>query len=147
MRRNLRRQSLRPIGLSLLLMLQAGCADPTGTEVGSAVFFPQWSLSGNEVPAGALEGRLTLRDDCLLWDAGEQGLSLPLWRDTFSLNEGSPPSVVTEDGQVIEVGDTAILGGGERVLADAEEMIGREIPPRCQVEGAGYWLATDLATG
>lgn len=128
------------VGVSMLLSMGA-CATQGEPKSGSDVFFPIWSQSGDEMtPGGVLKGELVVRNDCLLWDAGEQGVFLPLWPDSFSLTEGS--AIATGDGQAINPEDEATLGGGERDLLAATELIGEPIPERCNA--SSYWMVSSL---
>lgn len=120
----------------------AGCANSDAAGANQDIFFPTWHPSGDATPQGALSGRLVQRDDCLLWDAGEQGIVLPLWPDTFSLSGGVDPAVDTGDGQIINLGGDAVLAGGERSLAGAEDLIGESIPSRCRA--SSIWMASGV---
>jgi hypothetical protein len=121
----------------------AGCATSSRAGADQDIFFPTWHPSGEPTPQGTLSGRLVQQDDCLLWDAGEQGVVLPLWPDTFSLKGDLAPVVDSGDGHSIDVGGQAVLGGGERSLANAEDLIGESIPSQCMA--STIWMVTGLA--
>jgi hypothetical protein len=103
------------------------------------VFFPTWSPSEGEATAtGALEGRLVERGDCLMWDAGAD--FLPIWPDTYEF-DGS--AVLADSEFVLDLGESAFLGGGERSLRQAESLMDSQIPQRCHAPG-GYWIVTQI---
>jgi hypothetical protein len=130
------------VGLVLVIVL-SGCADPgSGSQAASGIFFPTWRSTGGPHPTAILEGRLVERDGCLLLDTGDQREFLPLWPDSFALEGGSTPTIISPNGRALALGDQAFLGGGERRLVDAESIIGQEIPGRCRT--SLYWLATAI---
>lgn len=139
LRADSRRSSLAGILLAVTL---SACADPAPySRSGSETFFPTWTPSGGLTPMAAVEGELIERAGCLFFDTpGAPGEYLPLWPDTLTLSGGSRPAITSPNGQVLEVGDRAALGGGERNLAQVEEMIGRVIPERCHAPA--YWQAS-----
>jgi hypothetical protein len=134
----LRKRLLR----SATLLILAGCASVNpAEEPSSGVFFPTWHQAENDpTPGGLLAGKLVLKDDCLLWDADEQGVLLALWPDRFTLRVGDQgPQIDLGDGRVLRVGDEGMLGGGQRTLAQATDLTSEEIPEQCQA--SGYWMA------
>jgi hypothetical protein len=120
----------------------SGCASSNGAGANQDIFFPTWHPSGDPTPQGTLSGRLVQQEDCLLWDAGEQGIVLPLWPDTFSLKGNPGTAVDTGDGHSVDLGAEAVLAGGERSLASAEDLIGEAIPSQCRA--SSVWMATGL---
>jgi hypothetical protein len=134
----------------LLVLCLSGCAcllpacsqsnrSTDGSE--SHTYFPTWSPEpGGARATGLLAGRLVLRNGCLFWDAGEQGINLPIWPASYRL--GADEAIVTDHGQEVALGKSAALGGGERTLKEVRDMIGSTVPRQCRA--SGYWLVTEV---
>lgn len=121
----------------------SACGGPTaGNGATDGPFFPIWHPTGAPTPQGTLAGRLIVEDDCVLWDAGEQGVVLPLWPDEIRLDSQDVPTLQLEDGRSILPGDEAVLVGGERSLSDARDLTGQDIPARCRA--SSIWMATSV---
>lgn len=136
-----RRRSLLEVALLLAVVLLSGACDQEDQP--ADVFFPTWIREpGAPVPTGDLAGGLVERNGCLIWSGTKD--VLPLWPDTFQLNRADV-TIATNAGVVLAIGDSGTLGGGERTLEQAESVIGKRIPGRCQPAG-GYWMVTDVLT-
>lgn len=107
----------------------------------SNLFVPKWTPEpGAPVATGELPGRLEERDGCLLWSNEKDFLAL--WPDDFEVDR-EELTIETASGVVVAIGEGGTLGGGERSLAQAQSLIGKEIPSRCRSAG-GYWMVTEI---
>lgn len=123
-------------------LLLAGALSFTGCQKSASdVYFPTWHESGGATASGALEGHLVERSGCLYWVG--QSEYLPIWPDSFQLDDSDGLRLSTASGRSLAVGDAAILAGGERTRRQVEALVGARIPTRCQPQ-AGFWVVTDV---
>lgn len=138
--RHMRGSFLLLVSLFLLPM----CGESLEGQGAPGIFFPTWTRTGDPEPTGAVLGRLIERDGCLFIDEEPPGSArfLPLWPDSFGLRAGASPSIEGNDGIIVQVGESILVGGGSwEPLPAAQALIGREIPDRCK---AAPWLVTEV---
>lgn len=136
---NVHKLTTAGLGVAAVLgaALVAGCSPVDNIELLS------WSVPGGSSPGAALEGQLTLVDDCLraLAEDGtswalvfEAGLDAKANRDSLTVN-GAEFRI---DGQ-----QTVVLGGGQ--LTDGQ-LASASGPVASECNGSPAWLVTSLQT-
>lgn len=128
-----------PLALSI-----AACA----VEVPESIYFPTYADQGGG-PEALIEGLLLEENGCLSIENEATGeRSLVLWPEAARISEENGSMVVRQGGFRAEVGQPVAAGGGEYSESEqgdfVRELIGEDIPPRCQSET--YWLAHDAYT-
>lgn len=137
-----RRVSSNAVGLLSVLAVVLIACSPTPDQSASDVYLPTYMLSGDAVPAGDIEGQLTLEEDCLWIDTGEQRY-LALWPEGSEIDaHGDSISVILPAGDTLTVGGSIYVGGGEVTDQDfLVTLVDSPVPEVCS--GQPGWLITE----
>jgi hypothetical protein len=139
----------RPLIVAVLAVMLAACgAAPEPTA--DPFFFPRQTGAAGAADAARLEGVAVMGDGCLLLQATDGDLYLPLWpQDTQLGMINSLPAILAADSELlVEVGDIdpndrVELTGSEVPKERATELVGT-VPERCAV--GRYWAVGDVLT-
>ena len=146
------------LALPLALGL-AACSGDTVDPAPAGLFFPTKPYGDGSAPAALAEGKLVVRDACVLVGGPGAGeYSLPIWWDDFTAERDDAGRLVVRDGDGVVVaieGKPFAMGGGyiaefqpeglveprDRQIRRVEEGLGHEIPDRCLgADVYGIWF-------
>jgi hypothetical protein len=143
---------VRRANLALSVLL-ASCAVPSempsASPGASAVpfYFPQHADPLGAGDAALIEGIPRVNGGCLVLDASDGSVVLPIWPANVHLGTiNLQPAVFSQEQELLlETGDAFVdvarLGGSEATADQVAELVD-EVPERCGVDR--YWVVSDV---
>lgn len=132
------------VGVLVLALAGAGCADAVGPAVLDDVALIRQSEAGDAYPAALGQGTLVVEEGCLAMAGSTGAPSFVLWPPSFALQRGDQGiEVIDDSGNLVAgVGEPVQLGGGWMYLKPAQELTHGGVPARCQVPRERYFITS-----